>query len=82
MRLVARAVVDAVLELTGDSALDVDYAEMIGASPHTVAVAILRMATTRGDQVVSGSALVKKDANDAMARACLSALNRLLSVPR
>ena len=31
-----------------------------------------------GDHVVSGSALVRKDSNDAMARASLSALNRLL----
>jgi hypothetical protein len=78
MRLVARAVVQAVLELVGDSALDVDYADVIPAGEYTVAVAVLRLATSKGDQVVSGSAVVRKDSNDAMARASLSALNRLL----
>jgi hypothetical protein len=79
MRLVARALVDAVLDLVGDAALDVDYADILSAGPYSVAIAILRLATPRGDQVVSGSAVVRKDGNDAMARACLSALNRLLS---
>jgi hypothetical protein len=79
MRLVARAVVDAVATLIGDSALDVDFAEILPAGQHSVAVAILRLATARGDQVVSGSALVRKEGNDAMARASLAALNRLIA---
>jgi methionine synthase II (cobalamin-independent) len=78
MKLVARAVVQAVLSLAGDSALDVDYADVLPAGEYKVAVAVLRLATSKGDQVVSGSAVVRKDANDAMARASLSALNRLL----
>ena len=80
MRLVARAVVQAVSELVGDSALDVDFADVLPAGEFSVAVAVLRLATSKGDQVVSGSAVVRKDSNDAMARASLSALNRLLSV--
>jgi hypothetical protein len=81
MRLVARAVVEAVATLIGDSALDVDFAEIVPAGQHSVAVAILRLATVRGDQVVSGSALVRKEGNDAMARASLAALNRLIAAP-
>jgi len=78
MRLVARAVVQAVSNLVGDSALDVDFADVLPAGEFSVAVAVLRLATRKGDHVVSGSALVRKDSNDAMARASLSALNRLL----
>ena len=81
MRLVARAVTQAVLSLVGDSALDVDFADVLPAGEFRVAVAVLRLATTKGDQIVSGSALVRKDSNDAMARASLSALNRLLDSP-
>ena len=81
MRLVARAVVQAVDGLIGDSALDVDFADVLPAGEYSVAVAVLRLATSKGDQVVSGSAVVRKDGNDAMARASLSALNRLLSAP-
>ena len=79
MKLVARAVVDAVLPLLGDSALDVDFADLVPAGPYSVAVSVLRLATPRGDQVVSGSAVVRKDGNDAMARASLAALNRLIA---
>jgi len=81
MRLVARAVVQAVAGLIGDSALDVDFAEVLPAGEYRVAVAVLRLATSKGDQVVSGSAVVRKDGNDAMARASLSALNRLFTAP-
>lgn len=80
MRLVTRAVVEAVSSLVGDSALDVDFAEVVAAGPYSVAVAVLRLATAKGDQVVSGSAVVRKDGNDAMARATLSALNRLIGM--
>lgn len=79
MRLVARAVADAVGSISGDAALDVDFADIQQAGQYSVAVAVLRLATPRGDQVVSGSAVVRKDANDAMARASLAALNRLLA---
>ena len=79
MKLVARAVVDAVSSLLGDSALDVDFADLLPAGSYSVAVAVLRLATDRGDQVVSGSAVVRKDGNDAMARASLAALNRLIA---
>lgn len=79
MRLVARAVADAVSSISGESALDVDFADIHQAGQYAVAIAVIRLATPRGDQVVSGSAVVRKDANDAMARASLAALNRLLA---
>lgn len=75
-RLVALAVVDAVGDLLGQSVVDVDFAMVLAAGPHQIAIAVLRVVTPRGDHVVSGSAVVRKDANDAMARAVLSALNR------
>ena len=78
MRLVARAVVQAVADLLGDSALEVEFAELLPAGGYTVAIAILKLSSRKGDQAVSGSAVVRKDGNDAMARATLSALNRLL----
>ena len=80
MRLVARGVVEAVSGLTGDSSLEVDFADLVPAGTHSVALAVLRLATDKGDQVVSGSAIVRRDGNDAMARATLSALNRLIAV--
>lgn len=79
LRLVARAVSDAVTPLIPDAAVDVDFADVVPAGASAVAIAVLRQATTRGDQVVSGSAVVRKDANDAMARATLAALNRLVA---
>jgi len=79
MRLVARAVVDAVSGLIADSSLDVDFADLVSGGTNSVAIAVLRLATAKGDQVVSGSAIVRRDGNDAMARATLSALNRLMA---
>lgn len=79
LRLVSRAVVEAVAPLVPDAALDVDFADVVPAGPYAVAVAVLRQASSRGDQIVSGSAVVRKDANDAMARASLAALNRLIA---
>lgn len=82
MRLVARAVVDAITPLVKGSAVDIDFAEIVPAGPHQVALAVLRMGTNRGDQIVSGSAVVARDATDAMARASLAALNRLIGTQR
>lgn len=79
LKLVARAVVDAIAGFAEDSAIDVDFADVLGAGPHSVAVTVVRLASPRGDHVASGSAVVRKDANDAMARAALAALNRLVA---
>lgn len=78
LRLVAQAIVDAVSGLLEASAAEVESAEIATIGGRQVAVVILRLATPRGDQVLSGSALVRKDANDAAARAALAALNRVI----
>lgn len=80
-RLVALGVIDAVGDLVGNAVVDVDFAMVMAAGTHQVALAVLRLVTPRGDHAVTGSAIVRKDANDAMARAVLSALNRLIEAP-
>lgn len=79
LRLVARAVVDAVSPLIKDSAIEVDFAEVLRAGSYDIALVVLRLAVVRQDQVVSGSAVVRNDTKDAMARASLAGLNRLIS---
>jgi hypothetical protein len=44
-----------------------------------VAVTLLRVSTSRGDETISGSAVLRKDGNDAIARATLAALNRIIA---
>lgn len=76
--LVARAVVEAVQPLLSGAQIDVEHADVIQAGRHSVAMVVLRLSSARTDQIVSGSAVVRRDANDAMARAALAAVNRLL----
>lgn len=78
MRLVARAILDAVREQMREATVDVEVADVVPVGPWQVAVAVLRTAKPRGDEVVSGSCVVRRDQNDAMARATLAALNRLI----
>lgn len=75
-RLVARAVVDAVQTLTA-SVAEVDDVRVVDGEPR-VALANLRIPSPRGDLFVSGSAPIRGDAVDAIARATLSALNRFV----
>lgn len=79
LRLVAGATVDAVGELLHASAVDVQSAELMTVGSVQLAVVVLRLATSRGEQLLTGSAIVRKDANDAVARATLDALNRVLN---
>jgi hypothetical protein len=79
LRLVASATVDALADLLSASAVEVQSAEMMTVGLVQLAVVVLRMATARGDQTLTGSAIVRKDANDAIARATLDALNRVLN---
>lgn len=78
LRLVATATVDAMGEMLHASAVEVGSAELISVGPVQVAVVVVRLATSRGEQTLTGSALVRKDANDAVARATLDALNRVI----
>ncbi|MBI4728389.1 MAG: hypothetical protein HY775_02650 [Acidobacteria bacterium] len=81
LRLVALAIVDAVGGLLGSSAADVQAADIVSAGGHQLAVTVLRLVTPRGEHLVTGSALVRRDVNDAVARATLDALNRLIEAP-
>lgn len=78
LRIVASATVDALAEMLRASAVEVNSAELVTVGAVQVAVVVVRLATTRGEQVLTGSAVVRKDANDAVARATLDALNRVL----
>ena len=61
------------------SAVEVHSADLITVGLVQMAVVVLRLATARGEQLLTGSAIVRKDANDAVARATLDALNRVLN---
>jgi hypothetical protein len=79
LRLVASATVDALADLLSASAVEVHSAETITVGLVQMAVVVLKMATPRGEQTLTGSAIVRKEANDAIARATLDALNRVLN---
>jgi hypothetical protein len=77
-RLVARATLDALGELLGTPA-DVEHATVIPVGSRSVAVSVLQVQIPRtGEQVLSGSAVVRGDEADAVARSVLDALNRRL----
>jgi len=78
LRIVANATVDALSEMLRSSAVEVTSAELLTIGAMQVAVVLLRLGTARGEQVLAGSAVVRKDANDAVARATLDALNRVI----
>lgn len=77
-RLVAEAVLDAIGRFVEAEGVEVSSAGIMTAGSHNVALVVLRVMTGRGDHVVSGSAVVRKDGNDAVARAVLAGLNRFL----
>ena len=79
LRLVAGATVDALGEMLHASAVEVSSAELMTVGLVQLAVVVLRLATSRGEQLLTGSAIVRKDASDAVARATLDALNRVLN---
>ncbi len=77
-RLVARATLDALTELLGTAA-DIEHATVIPVGSRSVAVSVLQVQVPRsGEQVLSGSAVVRGDEADAVARSVLDALNRRL----
>jgi hypothetical protein len=78
LRLVAQAVADAVGGLVNVDGIEVEWAEIARAGSREVGLVLLRMLTSRGDHAVSGSAIVRKDPADAIARAALAAVNRFL----
>ncbi len=78
LRLVAQATVDAVVESITAEAVEVESALVIAVGSRQIAMVLLRVMTGRGDHVVVGSAVVRRDPADAVARASLDALNRFI----
>jgi hypothetical protein len=79
-KLVAQATIEAVGKLLPQPSVVIDLAEVVSAQDHRVALVVLRLPDDRGDRIVSGSAIVRKDASDAIARATLNAVNRALKL--
>jgi hypothetical protein len=78
-RLLARATLEAVRELLGSPA-EVEHAAVISAGGRSIAVCVLSVVLPRlGEQLLTGSALVRDDEADAVARSVLDALNRRLA---
>lgn len=78
-RLVALATLDAVDELLGQPC-EVESATVVSTGSREVALSVLTVMVPRtGEQVLTGSAAVRGDEADAVARSVLAALNRQLT---
>jgi hypothetical protein len=78
-RLVAIATLEAVAELLGQ-ACEVESSAVVATGSREVALTVLTMSLPRiGEQVLTGSAVVRGDDADAVARSVLAALNRQLT---
>jgi hypothetical protein len=78
-RLVARATLAALDELLGTPA-EVEHAVVVPVGSRQVAVSVVLVQVPRiGEQLLSGSAVVRGDEADAVARSVLDALNRRLT---
>jgi len=78
-RLVARATLTALADLLGSPA-EVDQVAVVPLGPRSLAICVLSVGASRGgEQLLSGSALVRGDESDAVARSVLAAVNRRLA---
>jgi hypothetical protein len=77
-RLVARATLDALRELLGSPA-EVEQSSLLPIGGRVVAVSVIQLTTRQGELVLSGSAIVRNDEADAVARSVLDAVNRRLA---
>ena len=78
-RLVAQATLNALEELLGSTAV-VESSQVVAAGDRWVALSVLTVNVPRlGEQLLTGSALVRGDESEAVARSVLDALNRRLS---
>ncbi len=76
-RALAAATASAVEAVVRTSArLEVEQVDLLQVGPDHVAVVVLSLLTSRGSDRLTGSALVRSDARDAVVRATLDALNR------
>jgi hypothetical protein len=78
-RLIARATLNAIAALMPVGACDIEYATVVPVGGRDVAVSIVQLVTPEGESIVTGSALVRGDEADAVARSVLDALNRRLA---
>ncbi len=78
-RLIARATLHAIVQLLPIGACDIEHAQVVSIGGREVAVSIVQVVTPEGEQIVTGSALVRGDEADAVARSVLDALNRRLA---
>ena len=77
--IVASATLSGLRDLMGVNA-HIEHAQVVPAGSHEVAVTTLVMEIPRlGEQLLCGSALVRGDVDDAVARSVLAALNRRLA---
>lgn len=78
-RVVAQATLEALRELLG-TPVELDHAAIVQVGGRAVAVCVLTLSVPRqGDQLMTGSAMVRADEVDAIARSVLDALNRRLA---
>jgi hypothetical protein len=78
-RLVAEATLNALQELLGSTS-SVESAQVVPAGSREVAVTVLAVTVPRlGEQLLTGSAMVRGDESEAVARSVLDALNRRLA---
>jgi hypothetical protein len=77
-RVAAAATLSATESLLGLSA-ELQYVDVVRTAHHQVALCVVAVVGLAGPHVVSGSALVRHDESDAVARAVLDALNRRLT---
>lgn len=77
-RLIARATLASVTQLLPVGACDIEQAQIVQIGGRTVAVSVVQVVTAEGEQIVTGSALVRSDEADAVARSVLDAMNRRL----
>lgn len=77
-RLIARATLNALTTLMPVGACDIEYSAIVQVGGRDVAVSIVQLVTPDGETIVTGSALVRGDDSDAVARSVLDALNRRL----
>lgn len=80
LRAVAAATLDAARQLVqGDARIDLEGVETLEVGHVRIGVCLLRVRTRRDEVTLSGSALVRETEVDAVARAVLDGLNRVLS---
>ena len=77
-RLVARATLEALRELLGTPA-EIEHSSLVALGSRTVAISVVHLMTRQGELVLSGSAIVRNDDADAIARSVLDAVNRRLA---